>query len=387
MSRAATGGAPGPGQGLQTQFLGPSCRAGEHVDGRRALPQPVGEVVAGELMHPLGLGSIRLSGVRRQAKKLIGVTAAEASSGRAASACRSIGAGRQWLSRAAMAGFASRWRHPGGERAAPGRSPRRRRGRARWVLQERRQPRHHPQGLEPFLEIEAHGAGPSEERAILAAVPRPGEPCRQGTMPAEAPAAGPLRFPQGLLRSRRQGHQHRWHHSTVTRAAGPTQRGHRSAILWFTGLSGAGKSTLAKSRSIRPVRAGAAVVCSTATRCGTGCAAIWASPTPSGRRTSAGIGEVAKLFLVRGGWCSPPSLPLSSGGPSAGPDLVEEGDFLEIHATPICRSARNATLRPHARARAGRSRSSPASPATEPPRALSCGSPPANRASMTPWRR
>ena len=38
-----------------------------------------------------------------------------------------------------------------------------------------------------------------------------------------------------------------WHHSTVTRASRAHQRGHRSAILWFTGLSGAGKSTLANA--------------------------------------------------------------------------------------------------------------------------------------------
>ncbi len=36
-----------------------------------------------------------------------------------------------------------------------------------------------------------------------------------------------------------------WHHATVTRARRQRQNGHRSAILWFTGLSGAGKSTLA----------------------------------------------------------------------------------------------------------------------------------------------
>lgn len=36
-----------------------------------------------------------------------------------------------------------------------------------------------------------------------------------------------------------------WHHATVTRARRETQNGHRSVMLWFTGLSGAGKSTLA----------------------------------------------------------------------------------------------------------------------------------------------
>ncbi|HUW26065.1 MAG TPA: adenylyl-sulfate kinase [Gallionella sp.] len=36
-----------------------------------------------------------------------------------------------------------------------------------------------------------------------------------------------------------------WHHATVTRARREQQNGHKSAVLWFTGLSGAGKSTLA----------------------------------------------------------------------------------------------------------------------------------------------
>jgi adenylylsulfate kinase len=36
-----------------------------------------------------------------------------------------------------------------------------------------------------------------------------------------------------------------WHHATVTRLRREQQNGHRSAVLWFTGLSGAGKSTLA----------------------------------------------------------------------------------------------------------------------------------------------
>ncbi len=36
-----------------------------------------------------------------------------------------------------------------------------------------------------------------------------------------------------------------WHHATVTRRRREEQNGHKSAILWFTGLSGSGKSTLA----------------------------------------------------------------------------------------------------------------------------------------------
>ena len=36
-----------------------------------------------------------------------------------------------------------------------------------------------------------------------------------------------------------------WHHATVTRKRRNDQNGHKSVVLWFTGLSGAGKSTLA----------------------------------------------------------------------------------------------------------------------------------------------
>lgn len=36
-----------------------------------------------------------------------------------------------------------------------------------------------------------------------------------------------------------------WHHATVTRKRREALNGHRSVMLWFTGLSGAGKSTLA----------------------------------------------------------------------------------------------------------------------------------------------
>ncbi len=36
-----------------------------------------------------------------------------------------------------------------------------------------------------------------------------------------------------------------WHHAIIKREHRQQQNGHRSAVLWFTGLSGAGKSTLA----------------------------------------------------------------------------------------------------------------------------------------------
>ncbi|WP_147536142.1 adenylyl-sulfate kinase [Bacillus marasmi] len=38
-----------------------------------------------------------------------------------------------------------------------------------------------------------------------------------------------------------------WHHSTVTKKGRQQLNGHKSCVLWFTGLSGSGKSTLANA--------------------------------------------------------------------------------------------------------------------------------------------
>jgi len=42
-----------------------------------------------------------------------------------------------------------------------------------------------------------------------------------------------------------------WHHALVHRPDRQVQNGHRSVLLWFTGLSGAGKSTLAHAVEAR----------------------------------------------------------------------------------------------------------------------------------------
>ena len=46
-------------------------------------------------------------------------------------------------------------------------------------------------------------------------------------------------------RGRRRSKNVTWHDSAVTREAREERRGHRGAVLWFTGLSASGKSTLA----------------------------------------------------------------------------------------------------------------------------------------------
>src|SRR4030043_30858 len=47
-----------------------------------------------------------------------------------------------------------------------------------------------------------------------------------------------------------------WHQAAVTRERRESQNGHKSFILWFTGLSGSGKSTLAHAVEERLHRMG-----------------------------------------------------------------------------------------------------------------------------------
>ena len=78
-----------------------------------------------------------------------------------------------------------------------------------------------------------------------------------------------------------------WHEASVGRDERSKQRGHRSAILWFTGLSGSGKSTLANAVNAALFERGLATYVLMATTSATASAKTWASPMPTVRRTSA----------------------------------------------------------------------------------------------------
>jgi adenylylsulfate kinase len=91
-----------------------------------------------------------------------------------------------------------------------------------------------------------------------------------------------------------------WHHATVARAEREAQNGHKSAILWFTGLSGAGKSTLAHAVEARlyEIKCHTFVIDGDNVRHGL-CGDLGfsaADRTENIRR----VGEVAKLFIEAG---------------------------------------------------------------------------------------
>ncbi len=121
-----------------------------------------------------------------------------------------------------------------------------------------------------------------------------------------------------------------WHQATITRKEREAQNGHKSAILWFTGLSGAGKSTLAHAveEALHKMGARTYVLDGDNIRHGL-CKDLGfsdADRTENIRR----IGEVAKLFVDAGTIALTAFISPFRSDRDAVRELVEEGDFIEI---------------------------------------------------------
>jgi len=121
-----------------------------------------------------------------------------------------------------------------------------------------------------------------------------------------------------------------WHHSTVTRAAWAHQRGHRSAILWFTGLSGSGKSTLANAVNSALFEQGIASYVLDGDNIRHGLCSDLGFSDSDRQENIRRIGEVAKLFLDAGvvvltAFVSPFRVDRERVRA-----LVADGDFIEI---------------------------------------------------------
>jgi adenylylsulfate kinase len=145
-----------------------------------------------------------------------------------------------------------------------------------------------------------------------------------------------------------------WHHSTVTRAARAHQRGHRSAILWFTGLSGAGKSTLANAVNSALFEQGLACYVLDGDNVRHGLCSDLGFSDADREENIRRIGEVAKLFLDAGVVVLTAFVSPFQADRQRARALVEAGDFLEIHCAAnleVCEQRDTKGL--YAKARAG----------------------------------
>jgi adenylylsulfate kinase len=169
--------------------------------------------------------------------------------------------------------------------------------------------------------------------------------------PSEAGQANPT---YGALTTEGNSTNIAWHHSTVSRAARAHQRGHRSAILWFTGLSGAGKSTLANAVNSALFEQGLACYVLDGDNIRHGLCKDLGFSDAAREENIRRIGEVAKLFVDAGvvaltAFVSPFKVDRDKVRA-----LVPAGDFIEIHCAAdlgVCEQRDTKGL--YAKARAG----------------------------------
>ncbi len=124
-----------------------------------------------------------------------------------------------------------------------------------------------------------------------------------------------------------------WHQASVNRQDLSDKRGHRSVILWFTGLSGSGKSTLANAVNAALFERGVETYVLDGDNIRHGLCQDLGFSDADREENIRRIGEVAKLFLDAGivvltAFVSPFRVDRDKARA-----LVDEGDFLEIHCS------------------------------------------------------
>lgn len=121
-----------------------------------------------------------------------------------------------------------------------------------------------------------------------------------------------------------------WHPQTITRADREQQNGHRSAVLWFTGLSGAGKSTVAHAVEERLHQLACRTIVLDGDNVRHGLCGDLGFSIEDRHENIRRIGEMSKLFVDAGVMALTAFIsPLRSDRDRVR-ELLGEGDFFEI---------------------------------------------------------
>lgn len=127
-----------------------------------------------------------------------------------------------------------------------------------------------------------------------------------------------------------------WHHATVTRQRREQQNGHRSAILWFTGLSGAGKSTLAHAVEEALHQRGCRTFVLDGDNVRHGLCKDLGFSTADRIENIRRVGEIAKLFMEAGIIVLTAFISPFRADRERVRNMVERGEFIEIYCdTPL----------------------------------------------------
>ena len=122
-----------------------------------------------------------------------------------------------------------------------------------------------------------------------------------------------------------------WHHATVTRERRERLNGHKSVILWFTGLSGAGKSTLAHALEEELHRRGCRTFVFDGDNVRHGLCADLGFSAEDRSENIRRIGEMAKLFLEAGVIALTAFISPFRSDRQRVRSLVPHGEFVEIY--------------------------------------------------------
>jgi adenylylsulfate kinase len=122
-----------------------------------------------------------------------------------------------------------------------------------------------------------------------------------------------------------------WHHATVTRARREQLNGHKSVILWFTGLSGAGKSTVAHAVEERLHQLGCRTFVFDGDNVRHGLCSDLGFSAEDRVENIRRVGEMAKLFVEAGVIALTAFISPFRSDRARVRSLVPHGDFLEIY--------------------------------------------------------
>lgn len=170
-----------------------------------------------------------------------------------------------------------------------------------------------------------------------------------------------------------------WHHATVTRERREHINGHKSVILWFTGMSGAGKSTLAHAVEEELHRRGCRTFVFDGDNVRHGLCADLGFSSEDRVENIRRIGEMTKLFLEAGVIALTAFISPFRKDRERVRSLVPHGEFLEIYCLcPLDLCERRDVKGLYKRARAGEIKdftgiSSPYEEPDDPELVVDCG--------------
>lgn len=122
-----------------------------------------------------------------------------------------------------------------------------------------------------------------------------------------------------------------WHRAAVTRQHRETLSGHRSAILWFTGLSGAGKSTLAHAVEEQLYQMGCRTFVFDGDNVRHGLCSDLGFSAEDRAENIRRVGEMTKLFLEAGVIALAAFISPFRSDRARVRSLVRDGEFIEIY--------------------------------------------------------